>query len=109
VPKYLKKSRLPARPPVDVKLDIGPVGDQAGSLLQLMARERLIELNDRAIRLQWPERISAPFYQRLIGPKEATPMDRRARDGFTHVYRSWSAPGSPECLRRKATVVLLPV
>jgi hypothetical protein len=53
-----------ARPPVDVKLDIGPVGDQAGSLLQLMTRERLVELNDRAIRLQWPERV------RLIGGKE---------------------------------------
>src|SRR5690242_8919547 len=37
-----------ARPPVDVKLDIGPVGDQAGSLLPLMAREGLVELNDRA-------------------------------------------------------------
>src|SRR6185312_6843011 len=48
VPQELE---IPARPPVDVKLDIRPVGDEAGSLLQLMARERLVELNDRAIRL----------------------------------------------------------
>jgi hypothetical protein len=72
-----------ARPPVHVKLDIGPLGDQAGSLLQLITRQRPVELNDRAIRLQWPERV----YQRLIGGKEATPVDRCGPDGFTHVYR----------------------
>src|SRR5215469_6553722 len=55
-----KKIEVLARPAVDVKLDVGPAGDEVVGPPQLRRRQRLIELDDRATRIQRPERISEP-------------------------------------------------